>query len=160
MRPVRTIPGLHRPAEDTRPGRHDALSGSCGADGAYPERFGGGRAHRGCRYSAYGESCAFPLGELVRVADKLPPLPIRPLETRDRVHGHILQGRPIQLRYLRLRQPHAVILHADFQTGLAAVRPANEISPSSIRTKIEIPPAFQNFSGIWIFAKIAIVVLS
>ena len=33
--------------------------------------------------------------------------------------AHILFGRIEQLYHLRLRQPHAVVLHADVQTGLA-----------------------------------------
>lgn len=35
-----------------------------------------------------------------------------------------------QSRNLRLRQPYAVALHADFQTGLAVGRPVNDDLPS------------------------------
>ena len=54
-----------------------------------------------------------------------------------------------QSRNLRLRQPYAVALHADFQTGLAVGRPVNDDLPSvhtnkyrKIRLHLKIFPAF------------------
>ena len=52
-----------------------------------------------------------------------------------RVHCNILRGRLKQLRHLRLRQPYAVALHADFQTGLAVGRPVNDDLPVVHRNK-------------------------
>lgn len=43
-----------------------------------------------------------------------------------------------QMRNLRLRQPHAVVLHANVQAGLAVCRLVMIISPLSIETKIRI----------------------
>ena len=54
-----------------------------------------------------------------------------------------------QSRNLRLRQPYAVALHADFQTGLAVGRPVNDDLPSvhtnkyrKIRLHLKNFPAF------------------
>ena len=56
---VRAVPGLHRPAGDARHGCRDALSGSCGADGAHSERFGprARRAAYGSRDRRHGGRC-------------------------------------------------------------------------------------------------------
>ncbi len=88
-------------------------------------------------------------------------LQLSALENITDMFGNCRNFRSEQLRNLRLRQPYAVALHADLQTGLAVGRPVNDDLPVVYTNKYrKIRLHLKIFRHLDFSPKIAIFVLS
>ena len=105
--------------------------------------------------------CVSPPDEPFPFWKQLPRAPALRFGKYWDMFGNRWNFRSEQLRNLRLRQPYAVALHADFQTGLAVGRLVYDNFPSVHTNKYrKICPHLQKSSRLDFSPKIAIFVLS